>query len=184
LDRDHDKELIQRTVSGDLTAFTQLVKKYEKPVAATVISMLGFCSEADDVGQEVFISFYRNIGKFRYESGVKTYLIRIAINLSLNELKRRKRLNSRFTDYKNITNVMAGDEQKEFDNQEVIQLAISKLDKKMKPVVVLRLIEGYSTKETAEILDIPEGTVLSRLARAQEILRDLLKEKIRNYEKR
>jgi RNA polymerase sigma-70 factor, ECF subfamily len=184
LERDYDKELIQRTVSGDLRAFTELVRKYEKPVAATVISMLGYCSEADDVGQEVFISFYKNIEKFRYESGVKTYLIRIAINLSLNELKRRKRLNFRFTDYKNVSNEVANDTQNISDNQEVIQLAINKLDKKMKAVVILRLIEGYSTKETAEILEIPEGTVLSRLARAQEILREFLKEKIRNYEKR
>ena len=88
MERDNDKGLIRRTENGDLKAFTELVKKYERPVAAIVKSMLGNCSEAEDVGQEVFINFYKNLSRFRFESGVKTYLIRIAINLSLNELKR------------------------------------------------------------------------------------------------
>jgi RNA polymerase sigma-70 factor, ECF subfamily len=182
LERDHDKDLIKRTEEGDLRAFTELVKKYERPVAAIVKSMLGNCSEAEDVGQEVFISFYKNLDKFRYESGVKTYLIRIAINLSLNELKKRKRQNYRFTSYENIKKEYVDDDQKSIEIKEIIELAVNQLDNKMKTVVILRLIEGYSTKETSGILNIPEGTVLSRLARAQEILRKLLKNKINDYE--
>ncbi|NIR47450.1 sigma-70 family RNA polymerase sigma factor, partial [candidate division KSB1 bacterium] len=86
-----DRELIDNVRAGDSQAFEQLVKRYESQVAATVIGMLGSCQEADDVGQEVFIRFYKAIHQFREEARLGTYLTRIAINLSLNELKRRKR---------------------------------------------------------------------------------------------
>ena len=184
MERDKDKTLIRRTEEGDLRAFTELVNKYERPVATIVKSMLGNCSEAEDVGQEVFINFYKSISKFRYEAGIKTYLIRIAINLSLNELKKRKRTNSRFISYQDINKEIPNEGQDSFELKEIVELAIKKLDIKMKTVVLLRLIEGYSTKETATILNIPEGTVLSRLARAQEILRKILKGKIDDYEKK
>jgi RNA polymerase sigma-70 factor (ECF subfamily) len=91
-----EKELVIKAKNGDKNAFKQLVKQNEHRVAATVIGMLGHCPEADDVGQEVFIRFHQALDKFRGESSIGTYLTRIAINLSLNELKRRKRQNLRF----------------------------------------------------------------------------------------
>ena len=91
-----DDLLIKKTISGDEHAFKELVKKYEPLVAATVIGMLGNCPEADDVGQETFIRFYKSLQTFRGESSVGTFLTRIAINLSLNELKRRRRKASLF----------------------------------------------------------------------------------------
>ncbi|ARA94688.1 hypothetical protein AWN76_017035 [Rhodothermaceae bacterium RA] len=175
-----DEALVALARQGDERAFRGLVERYESTVAATVIGMLGPGPEADDVGQETFIRFYRALHQFRGESSVGTYLTRIAINLSLNALKRRKRWRLRF---------LSRDEQVPFLREPavdgrrpiedgidgaVIQQALHTLTPPFRSVVVLRLIEGYSTRETAEILGIPIGTVLSRLARAQRTLRGVL----------
>jgi RNA polymerase sigma-70 factor (ECF subfamily) len=159
------------------------VIKYESQVAATIIGMLGRCSEAEDVGQETFMRFYKSLRRFKGESSVGTYLIRIAINLSINELKRRQRRNRFFhvssepgiemeslpAEHSSSNPSPEQEEKKTF-----VQQALQKLEPRFRSVIVLRLIDGYSTKETAQILKLPTGTVLSRLARAQMKLKKIL----------
>ncbi len=147
-------------------------------MAATVIGMLGHCQEAEDIGQETFIRFYQSLDKFRGESSVGTYLTRIAINLSINEIRRRQRCRKFFfskTDdtTENIPDTNNPRNQKE--TKQIVHQALQKLDHKFRTVLVLRLIDGYSTEETAQILNLPVGTILSRLARAQMKLREILK---------
>jgi len=162
--------LIQQARDGDGQAFKELVQKYESRIAATIVGMLGFCPEVDDVGQETFIRFYHALNRFRGDSSVVTYLTRIATGFNLLELKRRKRKYSLFP--KSSEDVR--DRHDEFEQieqneaKQIVQQALQDLEPKFRAVVVLRLIEGYSTKETARILHLPEGTVLSRLARAQK----------------
>lgn len=171
-----DKLLINWAVDGDSSAFGEIVRRYESMVARTVISMLGDVQQADDVGQDTFIRLYRSLSEFRGESKLSTYIQRIAINLSLNELKRRKKFISIFsrsgnesTEYeKDIPDQSSLDD--DLDLREILTLAIERLPKEFKSVVVLRLVQGYSTKETAEILELPLGTVLSRLSRARDHL--------------
>src|SRR4029078_7253700 len=91
-----DDELLIRARKGDERAFAALVERYEGAVAATAIGMLGPGGDADDVGQETFIRFHRSLDRFRGESSLKTYLVHIAMNLSLNALKRRRRSLLRF----------------------------------------------------------------------------------------
>ena len=86
-----DEQILQEIKKGNSLAYRELVMRYESQIASTVINMLGKSPEAEDIGQEVFIRFYKAIPGFRGESSVGTYLTRIAINLSLNEIKRRKR---------------------------------------------------------------------------------------------
>ncbi len=173
-----DSELIDEARLGDHRAFRQLVERYEPRVATTVTAMLGRNAEAEDVGQETFIRFYRALHSFRGDSSVSTYLNRIAINLSLNALKRRKRFFARFQQTDEQTLASKYISTPAFDNSEnaeLIQKAILQLKPAFRAVIVLRLIEGYSTKETAELLNLPIGTVLSRLSRAQLKLRDSLR---------
>lgn len=165
-----DEELIASVQQGDLASFKTLVVRHEGKVAGVVRSMLGSTPEAEDVGQEVFIRFYESLQKFRGESAVSTYLIRIAINLSLNEIKRRKRRFSIFAREEEGQNEMMI-ETNQMDLSEMIKHEFNRLDADFKAVATLRLVEGYSTEETADILGIPLGTVLSRLARAQRKLR-------------
>jgi len=173
----NEQELVRKAKKRDKNAFKELVMRNEQRVAATVMGMMGNCPEADDLGQETFIRFYQSLDKFRGESSVGTYLTRIAINLSLNELKRRKRRNTLFfsrNEEKMETVSDKNDRKKKNELKEIVHLGIEQLDPKYRAVVVLRLIEGYSTKETAQILHLPVGTVLSRLARAQKRLKDIL----------
>lgn len=172
-----DNQLVEAGRSVDDNAFRELIKRYESRVAATIIGMLGNCPEADDVGQETFIRFYKNLDKFRGESSVGTYITRIAMNLSLNEIKRRKRRSVLFLfrereKLHEILDDNPGDEPHK--QKEVIRWAIQKLEPNYRSALVLRLIDGYSTEETAKILKVPVGTVLSRLARAKKKMMELL----------
>ena len=172
-----DEELISEVRKGNNEAFREIVKRYESLVASTVIGMLGKCPEADDVGQETFIRFYNSLKNFRGDSSVGTYLTRIAINLSLNELKRRKRRMWVFPAITEEEETKIGTEDGEFDRKEtkeIVQRAIKKLAPEFRSVIVLRLISGYTPEETANILGIPVGTVFSRLARAQKKLKVIL----------
>jgi len=174
-----DNELIESARAGNKSAFSALVERYQRTVASTVIGMLGAGDDAEDVGQTVFIRFYKAMNDFRGEAQLSTYLTRIAINLSLNELKRQQRRNLLFfrtNDEKQHYDIAdKEDHQSEQDTKEIVNKALHELDPKFRSVAVLRLIQGYSTKETADILKLPVGTVLSRLARAQEKLKELLK---------
>jgi len=173
----NDDQLLLASRQGDSQAFKQLIKRYEARVAAVVFGMLGNCPEAEDVGQETFIRFYKNLDQFKGKSSVATYLTRIAINLSLNELKRRKKKLKRFVHQIEDEDFEIPDENSENvynEQQEIVHQAIQRLDPKFRAVVVLRLMEGYSTVETANILGVPVGTVLSRLTRAQTKLKEYL----------
>ena len=160
-----------------MAAFKMLVIRHEGKVAGVVHSLLGNTPEAEDVGQEVFIRFYDALSKFRGESSVGTYLVRIAINLSLNELKRRKRNSAQYAPIESASGTRETEDK--LDLREHLQYAFTQLNPEFKSVATLRLIEGYSTEETAEILGVPTGTVLSRLARAQQKLRVSLSKKLK-----
>lgn len=171
-----DHELLHAARAGDAGAFRLLVERYEPVVASTVTGMLGPGDDAEDVGQETFIRFYRSLHRFREESSVKTYLRKIAMNLALNALRRRNRFRLRFLsrdrpgEALDEPSVEGGAELDAAEVRTLVQGAIARLGPRHRPVVVLRMIDGCSTRETAEILGIPEGTVLSRLARAMKTL--------------
>lgn len=173
-----EQRLVARARQGDRAAFREIVERYEGLVAATVIGMLGRGPEAEDVGQQTFIRFYKALDQYRGEGGLAPYLTRIAVNLSLNALDKRMRRRKRFVSHDAREQFEpafdAARDLRRFNEEELVHKAIQQLNPIHRSVVVLRLIDGYSTKETAELLDIPVGTVLSRLYRAQEQLRDLL----------
>lgn len=168
-----DEVLIGQSREGDMNAFKMIVNRYEGKVANVVKSMLGNTTEAEDVGQEVFIRFFEGLSQFRGASLLSTYLVRIAMNLSLNELKKRKRNFLRFVSQERADHKPMIDAT---DLGEQLEWAIAQLEPDFRSVLVLRLVEGYSTEETAQLLNIPLGTTLSRLARAQQKLRKILTE--------
>ena len=174
-----DDDLLSRARAGDQGAFRVIVERHQKDIARTVVGMLGPSQQVDDVVQEVFIQLYRSLDRFRGESSLSTYLKRIAINRSLDTLRQRKRFLSRFLsrDADDSLPDPVADEENTIESRErneAVHRAIQALPEKHRAVAVLRLIDECSTEETAKILDLPYGTVLSRLSRAQKKLQTLL----------
>jgi RNA polymerase sigma-70 factor (ECF subfamily) len=171
-------DLVKASLDGDKKAFGEIVTRYQNMVARTVKSMLGDSVFSEDIGQEVFIKLFYSLSDFRGEAKLSTYIQKIAVNLTLNEIKRRKRFFSMFSQKGN--NEMYEVEVADYDSEEkkeaseIVNKAMMSLDPKFRIIVAMRMLQGYSTKETAEILDLPLGTVLSRLSRAQEQLKNIL----------
>lgn len=174
-----DHELIERSIKGDDQAFGEIVKRYQSLVATIAMNMLADPDDAQDVGQETFIRLHSALKKFRGESSLKTYLSRICMNLSLNKLKRRKTWRDRSFSLESHQVLSLHKEESSFEDRLLVHMALSQLKPQARSVVVLRMIQSYSTKEAAQILKIPEGTVLSRLKRAMEELKRIIEKELK-----
>ncbi|GMQ82106.1 MAG: hypothetical protein BMS9Abin05_1548 [Rhodothermia bacterium] len=180
-----DAALVDGTLGGNERAFRYLVERYQAHIVRTVTGMLGQSSDVDDTVQEVFVRFHFALASFQGQSSIKTFLTRIAINRSLDVIRSRKRRflvswNSEQTE--NVESELPSPETLAIRTDEMVRLrkAINTLSPRHKAVVVLRLIDGLSTTETADVLQIPYGTVLSRLKRALDRLRETVGESLSN----
>ena len=158
---DVDLEYVERARAGDRRAFRVLVDKYQHQVVGTVVSMLGSSPDVDDIVQDAFIKCYQSLDRFRGDSSFATYLKKIAINKSLDVLRRRKRFRGRFfsrdDDKKKVAEPQyeAAQEHEAAERARLVHAAIEQLSPGHRAVIVLRMIEGYSTEETAEMLECP-----------------------------
>jgi RNA polymerase sigma-70 factor, ECF subfamily len=175
-----DEDLITRARGGDESAYRRIIERHEGVVASTAIGLLGRGVEADEVGQETFVRCFRSLDRFRGESALASYLVTIARNLALSVLARRARNERRFVEWDGVEPMANEPATEPVDRADVgerramVERALGRLSDAHRAVVVLRLLQGLSTKETAEALSVPEGTVLSRLARASAQLRSML----------
>jgi RNA polymerase sigma-70 factor (ECF subfamily) len=173
-----ENDLLKASLNGDKHAFGEIVTRYQNMVARTVKGMLGDSVYSEDIGQEVFIKLFHSLPDFRGEAKLSTYIQKIAVNLTLNEIKRRKRFFSTFSQRGNNEmhefEIADHDTEGRKDASELVSKALGRMDPKFRIIVAMRMLQGYSTKETAEILNLPLGTVLSRLSRAQEQLKGIL----------
>ena len=173
-----DQLLVEASLKGDKLAFGEIVNRYQKMVARTVKGMLGDTVYAEDIGQEVFVKLFYSLSEFRGEAKLSTYIQKIAVNLTLNEIKRRKRFFSTFSQAGNNEmhefDIADTESEGKKDAAELVNRALQALEPKFRVIITMRMLQGYSTRETAEILRLPMGTVLSRLSRAQEQLKKIL----------
>lgn len=175
-----DSALVEQVLRGDEHAFRRIVDGHIDAVSRTVTGLLGPSAEVDDVVQDVFIKLHANLATFRGDATLRTFVTRMAINRSLDVLRQRKRrrwmqswgLSSELDAAGAVTPAHTPLEQKDLDLR--LRGALNTLPEKQRTVVVLRLVEGLSTEETAQVLDIKYGTVLSRLKRATDHLREVL----------
>jgi len=184
---DTEEELIVSLKRAEEKAYVEVMRLYKEQIAKTVFGMLGNGAEAEDIGQEVFIRLFKSIYKFKGEAKLATYITRIAINLSLNAIQRRKRKWQIFYSGEKKDerlNAFADSRtEKQKDEKELVRRAVSLLDSNYREVVVLKVFQGYKSKEVAEILQIPLGTVLTRYARAQKKLKILISELDSDYDR-
>ncbi|MGA8263621.1 MAG: sigma-70 family RNA polymerase sigma factor [Ignavibacteriaceae bacterium] len=172
--RDDDFSLIKRFIDGDESTFSVLMQKHKEKVRNIIYLTIGNANTVDDLSQDVFITVYKNLVHFRFECQFTTWLYRIAVNKCKDHLRKMKVRNI-FIPLKESGSepVYSGGEIKE--EKEIVRKAISKLPDKLRIPLLLKDIEGFSYQEIAEFVQCEIGTVKSRIFRARESLRKLLK---------
>lgn len=176
-----DAVLIRKAQEGDVDAFESLVRKYQQVVYALCRRLTGAHQSADDLAQETFIKAYFALSRFDSRWPFYPWLRKIAVNTSLNYLKSRSRerplmddaLAARGPDPRPSPDLpQARLEQAEFEER--FRRSVESLPEEQKSVFVLRFYEGLSYEEISRTLDVPHGTVMSRLNRARQKLKVLL----------
>jgi len=180
---------VARLQANEDAAYDELVRTYSPSIFHVAYRMLGDSAESSDVVQEIFLKVFRNIGGFKGEAALKTWIFRIALSEILNRLrwwKRRRRFatmsldeqpngNGTISAYAVASASPTPEEVLQSKEEEgAIQEALGKLSKDHRSIIVLRDIEGFSYNEIADVLGVSVGTVKSRLARARGDLKKSL----------
>lgn len=166
-----DAVLIERVVGGDHEAFTALMRRHQDRVFSVSLRMMGNRAAALDATQETFLTLYRKANQYRAGAAVGTWLYRIAINTCYDLLRReRRRPSEPIPDYLDPADPTASDPFTSVELAAPIAAALGNLSADFRAVVILSDIEGYSLPDIAASLDLPIGTVKSRLFRARKQL--------------
>ncbi|CAM3286817.1 RNA polymerase sigma factor SigW [Sporolactobacillus spathodeae] len=180
-----EKRLIKKIKKGDHQAFAEMVDKYKNKVYVICFRMVGNKQEAEDLSQETFLRAYRYIGQYDMERKFSTWLFRIATNLSIDALRRRKpgvSLDAELPGTEGLAleailpDNQASPDEKMVQNEleTAVQKEIQRLPEKYRTAIVLKYLEDLSLKEISEIMDIPVATVKTRIHRGREQLRKYL----------
>ena len=171
---DDDYSIIRQFVDGDKSAFQILVKRHKEKVRNIIYITMNNSALVDDIAQDVFITVYRNLKHFRFESQFTTWLYRITVNRCKDYLRK---MNVR----KIFFPIEEGSELSEYptpiennDISKIVMDAISKLPVKLRMPLILKDIEGFSYQEISESLNCEMGTVKSRIFRGREKLKEIL----------
>ena len=180
-----EREIIQKVLDGDNDAFGLLVEKYQTKVYNLALRMSGNEDDAFDLSQEAFLRAWRNLGSFQFESAFSTWLFRLTSNVCLDFLRARKR---KATVSLTVTDDEDGETQLDLpdpaetpeeallaaEDRRLLTQALNELPAVQRQILTMRAIDDLSYAQIAEILQIEEGTVKSRLSRARAALRNKL----------
>ena len=180
-----DRDVIEQVLRGDNDAFGQLVEKYQTKVYNLALRMCGNEDDAFDLAQEAFLRAWRSLGSFQFESAFSTWLFRLSSNICLDFLRAKKR---RTTVSLTMTDDESGESQLDLpdpsktpeeavlaaEDRRLLAQAMNELPADQRQILTLRAIDDLSYAEIAEILQLQEGTVKSRLSRARTALRNKL----------
>lgn len=176
-----DAQLIDQALAGHSEAFGQLVLKHQDRLYNTVFHVVGHAEDARDVVQEALVQAFLKLDSFKHHSAFYTWLYRIAFNVAITHRRRRRPAVSvdQIRETSNMEPVDCGDDPAEsLDRKERcgrVRQAIAQLAEDHRAVLVLREIDGCCYETISEILDLPIGTVRSRLHRARLQLKEELK---------
>lgn len=188
-----ERTVIRRVLEGDDQAFQQLVMAYEKQVFNLCLRMCGNREDAKDLAQEAFIKAWRGLRFYQFEAAFSTWLYRLTSNVCIDYLRREKR--------RPTVSLTPEDENQEHpeaeiadpaplpeeqvlhrEREELVAWAMNQLDEEFRQVLTLRVIENLTYEEIGQIMELKEGTVKSRLARARLKLKKILRESGNNLE--
>jgi len=181
-----DQAAISRVLNGDSAAYAELVDRYQRRLMGLMVHACGSHHEAEDMAQEAFARAYRKLHLFSGQSQFYTWLCRVAMNLLASQ-RRRKRVESHLPregfDVA-MDSIGDGEDAEETlernETRTQVQQAIAMLDVERRTVVLLRDFDGMDYEAIAETLEIPVGTVRSRLHRARLELKSILEQRIGN----
>ncbi len=187
-----DLTLVARVRTGDQRAYKTLVERYQRKVFSVAYGMLKDREEARDVAQEAFVKVYRYLDHFKGDASFYTWLYRITVNISIDVLRKRNALKGEQVEF---------DEQQQMDVSEAnlgalgtrlgtnpqksmlrkelaekIEAALAEVPEKHRAILLLRELEGMSYEDLARTLEIPKGTVMSRLFHARLKVQKVLNE--------
>ena len=175
-----DFQFVEAALAGQKEAFGQLVERYQDRLVHAISRYLGSVEDAHDVAQDAFVQAYTRLASFRGEAAFYTWLYRIAFNLAMTRVRRRRPMQSLDQAKDRLGNepidlgTTAETGILREEQARVVHTALGQLDEEFRQVIVLRELEGCAYEQIAQILEIPVGTVRSRLYRARIQLRDLL----------
>ena len=186
-----DDVLVARAMKGDLSAFRELVERYQQRVHSVALGVMGNFEDAEDVTQDAFLKAYKNLSSFRGQSSFYTWVYRIAFNLAIDEKRRRYRHVETNVSEMSAIDVAAQDSKRdgtsilsdsprpdaELERSELrgqIAAAMAELSPEHRAVIVLREVEGLSYAEISDAVGCSKGTVMSRLHHARRRLKKAL----------
>lgn len=181
-----DALLVERLRTGEESAYEFLVAQFQQPVYNLVQRLIDDPSEASDVTQDVFLKVFRNIGSFRGQSSLKTWIYRISVNEAHNRRRwfgrhRRAEIELESDDAgKSWLEHLSDQSKTPYDlvlnqeRREAIERALAGLNPAFRDAIVLRDLEDLSYEEIADVLDVSIGTVKSRILRSREAMRKAL----------
>lgn len=176
-----DSYLVGKCLQGDGSAFAVIVDRYKRQIYSITYSMTRNHADADDLSQDTFVKAYENLRKFKQGTNFRSWLCRIAVNSSIDHLRRRKHFSGEPLDDQVETlpdqNPDPQDNVESRELMENITAAVDSLPKSQRTVVILREMQGLGLKEIAGILDCSESTVRWRLHYA----RKKLQKKLQSY---
>lgn len=178
-----DEAIVKRVQQGDVGAYNILVIKYQHKVAQIISKFVGNSADVNDVAQEAFIKAYKAINNFRGESSFYTWLYRIVVNAAKTYLesnsKRKNHIDVDSEEFQSIDSqgVLTSRESpdKIIESQELQQVilsAMNELPEELRQAIMLREVEGMSYEDMADLLQIPIGTVRSRIFRARQFIEE------------
>ena len=185
MDVKDDVALVKASQAGDHAAFEQLIKRYERQIANLIYLTMGNGDSVDDLSQEVFIRVYRSLKNFKFDASVFSWMYRIAMNLCIDEIRKRKIRKVLSLDFLTEDAIEAARKHKDYllpsdalmedEKNGMVRKAIQQLTQEHREVIILREYQDYSYTEIAETLGITIEAVKSRIFRARKELRVKLK---------
>ena len=169
-EKELERQWVERCLRGDLDAFGSLIERYERQIFRAVYNMVGNFEDAQEIAQQVFMKAFEHLAGYDRERKFFSWLYRIAINESINFMKARKKFES-------LGEVVAEPHSEPFetiDRTRAVQQAVLSLKPEYRAVIVLYHYSGCSYQDAAEVLDLPEKTVKSRLFTARQLLKQML----------
>ena len=178
-----EQEWIARAKAGDMQAFEALILQHEKIVYNVALRMMNHSEDAKDISQEVFLKAYKNIKNFDERAMFSTWLYRITTNTCIDELRKRKgkqsySLEEELENEEGSMQRQIADEGEtpeesllRVERKDELKKALAQISEEHRIAVILRDIRGLSYEEIAEIMDLPMGTVKSRISRARNQLK-------------